>query len=99
LSITTVSLFVVPSGAATTRVTVPDNLKIFVPGSATALQTPSDVSIGPLVGKMFNTNSVAVDKENENAKWKLTLPATDFAAFQRVDDVLLVLNYSLAAAH
>jgi len=100
LSITSLAIFVMPSSVATRRVPLPDTLRVAEPGAAAGavLQSVGDVSIGPLLGKSFAANAIRVTEKDEDAKWKLILPAADVGAFQRdVEDLLIVINYSLAA--
>lgn len=100
LSVVSLSIFVVPSSVAQNRVSLPDTFRIAEPGATagTVLQPVDDVSIGPLLGKAFAANGIRVQERDEDAKWKLILPSADVAAFRRdSEDLLLVVNYSLAA--
>lgn len=100
LSITSLAIFVMPSSAAARRVPLPDTLRVAEPHAAAnvVLQPVGDVSIGPLLGKAFAANAVRVTEKDEDAKWKLILPAADASVFEEdVEDLLIVINYSLAA--
>jgi hypothetical protein len=97
LSITSLAIFAIPTKDATRPVSLPDTLQVFAPTSATALSATGETPIGLLRGRTFNTNNVEVAEKDENAKWKLTLPAAAVAQFQRdVDEVLIVCQYVVA---
>jgi hypothetical protein len=97
LTITSLTLFAMPKKDATRPVVLPDTLQVFAPMIPTALSVTAETSIGPLRGRTFNANSVVVVEKDENAKWKLALPASAGAQFQReVDEVLIVCQYDVA---
>jgi hypothetical protein len=99
LNITSLAIFAIPTKDATRPVSLPGTLQVFAPTSATPLSATGEISIGLLRGRTFNTNNVVVAEKDEDAKWKLTLPAAAVAQFQRdIDEVLIVCQYALAKA-
>ena len=90
------ALFAMPTKDATRPVSLPDTLQMFAP-NATALSATGETSIGPIRGKTFNVNNVVVVEKDEDAKWKLALPAAAVTQFQSdVDDVLIVCGYVIS---
>jgi hypothetical protein len=97
VKISKVGLLAVPAAAASAPVDLPATLKLFSPTDVNALQSQSDLSIGPLQGKIFDAGrSVEVKEKDTDARWKLTLAAADVAAFaDDVADVLLICGYTV----
>lgn len=97
LNITSLSLFAVPAKTATTPVSSPAALEVFVPAGTTSLAATGETSIGSLRGKTFNASNVVVAEKDEDAKWKLALPSAEVANFQAdVDDVLIIFQYQVS---
>jgi len=95
ITISAVDLYAVPKSGAGIH-GFPD-LDILLPQANTAAPMQDGASIGKLFARSLTlANVVAVDADEENAKWGFRIPRNTALNFQQaIDDILMVCHYSI----
>jgi hypothetical protein len=93
ITVSSVDLYAVPKQAAETLGF--HGLTVTLPGAQSSVLMTEGASIERLSARTFNA-SLAVAKEEANARWTFEVPAENVDTFQKaVDDILMVCHYSI----